>query len=515
MKNEMKKNLFMVAAVALMAMISCNKEIINPGSEAEIQEPVEDVVPTIPFEFSAYADGADTQAPSVNPAAVMQKTTLNTSGDKPKTHWLASDVISVNGCNFTVDKETPVGESARFLGQVTDDFAAPFKAVYPASAGTFDALEIPATQTAIAGDFDQSAVIGVAYSEKDNTLAFKNITSLLKFQVSAACDEVTITSDDALAGTIKVNAVKVEKDENGVDITTVDYTILSAKKEITITGPFVVGKDYFVAVLPGAKSKFTVRVDGYYSRGAASVTPKRNTVMNMKTLPEPLRKVYVKNDLKWSDLKIYAWDAENNALLGAWPGAALSTTETINGYSYYVFDFKDVDTPIAGLIINGKATKSGSTKVLTQTADIKENLVGKKYYRLSIRENYYKEVDPNDLKTFGFRIFVFMQKGDSYIDPYLHIWDTNGESNTDWNSQKKITASWTYPESGGKKFYYYEPAPEAQPNMNFLVTLNNGKTQTGDIKGALKKDWYVCAWANNTSSFGLYNAGKDNPEDCN
>lgn len=286
MKKEMKKNLFMVAAVVLMAMISCNKEEIN--GTLDVQEPAEDVIADIPFEFSAYVDGADTQAPSVNPASVQQKTTLNTTGDKPKTHWLATDKISVNGFEFSVDKETAYGESARFLGQVSESFAAPYKAVYPASAGSFDALEVPAVQTAVAGDFDQSAVIGVAYSEKDNTLAFKNVTSLLKFQVSAACDQVTITSDVALAGTIKVNAVKVEKGDNGVDVTTIDYTVLTAKKEITVNGPFVTGKDYYVAVLPGAKTNFAVRVDGYFSRGAASVTPKRNVIMDMKTLPAPV-----------------------------------------------------------------------------------------------------------------------------------------------------------------------------------------------------------------------------------
>ena len=50
--------------------------------------------------------------------------------------------------------------------------------------------------------------------------------------------------------------------------------------------------------------------------------------------------------------------------------------------------------------------------------------------------------------------------------------------------------------------------------MKFLINLNNVKTQTADIKGALKNDWYVCAWANDANNFGLYNVGKNNPEDC-
>lgn len=305
MKKEMKKNLFMVAAVALMALVSCNKEEIN--GTLDVQEPAEDVIADIPFEFSAYADGADTQAPSVNPASVQQKTTLNTTGDKPKTHWLATDKISVNGFEFSVDKETAYGESARFLGQVSESFAAPYKAVYPASAGSFDALEVPAVQTAVAGDFDQSAVIGVAYSEKDNTLAFKNVTSLLKFQVPAAADfsekitSITITSTDYIAGTVSID----------FEGTLPKVTVKKGVKTITVncSDGFDPAKTYYAAVLPGTKSNLVVRINGYLSKQATSVTIKNSTIANMKRLPAPVdAKWRLKGSFDWSNGKVFYKD---------------------------------------------------------------------------------------------------------------------------------------------------------------------------------------------------------------
>ena len=427
MKKEMKKNLFMVAAVALMAMISCNKEQIN--GTLDVQEPAEDVIADIPFEFSAYADGADTQAPSVNPASVQQKTTLNTTGDKPKTHWLATDKISVNGFEFSVDKETAYGESARFLGQVSESFAAPYKAVYPASAGSFDALEVPAVQTAVAGDFDQSAVIGVAYSEKDNTLAFKNVTSLLKFQVSAACDQVTITSDVALAGTIKVNAVKVEKGDNGLDVTTIDYTVLTAKKEITVNGPFVTGKDYYVAVLPGAKTNFAVRVDGYFSRGAASVTPKRNVIMDMKTLPEPVASGWcVKGSFNnWGEGYSLFNDlngnivAKNIKLSGAF--------KIVNPSDKYVRSISNTPTTSKWLTLYDA---SGDMS-LTGTYDVYVNTASKAICMVTASSSV------PEYKLSNRELYVSVQSGWGW--PYLYGWEgTNTEIWDGWQTRKYDTS---------------------------------------------------------------------------
>ena len=468
-KKEMKKILFMVAAVASMVFTACNKEDFIGGVDA----------PAGTVEFVAGF-------------AVNTKTVLDAANKK--TLWLETDAIDINGEKFVVKELFDNGASATFVNEndLSADFAAPFTATYP-----YGSNGVPAEQTAFEGNFDQSAVIEVATSD-NAILEFKNASSLLKFQVAVACSEVKVSANENLA---------------------------NSSKTVTIKGDFVSGKDYYVAVLPGKKTNFAVCLDDYCSKSVASVNIGVSTIADMNTLPEPLRKVYVKNDLNWSDLSLYVW-GEGDINAGAWPGTKLTTTENVGGNSYYVYDLKGKAFAPTGIIVNGKATKSGSTKVLVQTSNITEGLTGNKYYRLSMRENYYKEVDPNDLNTFGFRIYVYIQKGDNHVDPYLHIWDTKGITATTWNNQLKMTQNWTYPETGGKTFYYYEPPTSAYNSMNFIVTLNNGTKQTGDIKGPLKNDYYVCAWADSGTNCGLYvnsinnnsitasNIIKNNPENC-
>ena len=237
-KKEMKKNLFMVAAVALMAMVSCNKEEINNGgADVQAQEP------SVLVEFTASL-GED-----------ATKTTLDAANKK--TLWVKTDEISINGEVFHVKELIDGGLSAKFVNknELPAGFAAPYTALYPANT-----TEVPAEQTAYAGKFDPTAVLETATSDNE-FLSFKNKTSLLKFQVPAACSSVTLISDDALAGS---------------DATTV-----------TISGDMKTGTDYYVAVLPGEKKNFVVRIDGYLSKNVASVNIPTSTIANMKTLPAP------------------------------------------------------------------------------------------------------------------------------------------------------------------------------------------------------------------------------------
>lgn len=225
-KEEMKKNLFMVAAVALMVFTACNKEEINVEAGASVGT----------IEFVAGFD-ADT------------KTTLKAG----KTEWVAGDEISINGVKFVAQNDGP---TSTFLNaeEPAEDFGAPFTAVYP-----YGADGVPAAQTAYAGNFDPQAVVETATSD-DHNLSFKNESSLLKFQVSAACKTVTLTSDTELA---------------------------KGSKTVTITGSFVAGTDYYAAVLPGTKTNFSVEADGWVSRSADEVSINRTSIVNMGTVKAP------------------------------------------------------------------------------------------------------------------------------------------------------------------------------------------------------------------------------------
>ena len=293
MKNEMKKNLFMVAAVALMAMISCNKEDINNGGEPQEPQTPEVVEPSYYVEFTADLGAEETVTPTVQQSAT--RTTIDMANKNKKTFWVKGDAISVNGKKFVVKELIDGGLSASFVneGELGTDFKAPYTAKYPYEAnGT---IEIPESQTAVQGGIDPAYVPAVAYSD-DNSLKFKHAASIIKFQVAVACNQVVLSSDDALAGTLDVTLPE-KFDEVP--------TFSAATKTVTVNGPFVTDQDYYLAVLPGTKNNFVVRIDGYLSKNAASVTVNRSTIANMKTLPAP-----VASD--WGLVGVInEWDAES------------------------------------------------------------------------------------------------------------------------------------------------------------------------------------------------------------
>lgn len=256
-KKEMKKTLFTVAAVAL-AMVSCNKEEINN------EQTPSQVTRTMEFTAVGEEESSD-----IDSKASIGSTTDNTHS----IHWEADDVIYVNGIKFTVNELLDGGKSAKFSAKVDETFTAPYRAVY--SAGTFDNIVIA---DKVRATTDVDCFTAAAYSET-TTLSFKHITSLLKFQVPEFAEKITsvsISSSDALAATISLN-----------DDFTHSYS--NEKNTITIDGEFETGKDYYVAVLPGEKNDFVVRLNGYLSKSATSpVTITPSSIANMKVLPAPV-----------------------------------------------------------------------------------------------------------------------------------------------------------------------------------------------------------------------------------
>ena len=274
MKKEMKKNLFMVAAVALMAMVSCNKEEITNNGVQEV--PVSDIV----FE-------AETP---------MTKTTLgeddNKDGYRPVS-WVVGDKITINGSEF---KASELKDNKAIFVTENLDFATAesYDAIYPATAGTsLSAVTIAAKQD---GTF-ANASISVAQSETQS-LSFKNAAAMLKFQVPVACSSVTIESNSPLAGTVSVSF-----DEEGNPVL---GEVTAASNSIVIEKSLVTGTDYYVAVLPG-EHKFTVKIAGLTSKASTKTsTVERAKLLNMKTLPDDNFLYLVPNSNWKSDGSRYA-----------------------------------------------------------------------------------------------------------------------------------------------------------------------------------------------------------------
>lgn len=176
----------MVAAVAIFAAVSCNKELEQgnlPAGE------------TVTFE--AVADGVDAKA-------VLDGTTSK---------WVSGDKITVHNGNKGYEfSTTDEGVKAIFSYTGSDFSGDRFMAVYPAGDYTADLASktvnayIPTWQQAQKGTYHKDAALAVAYTD-NASLAFKNAAALLKFTVNT--DNVTHVvfhgnNSEAVTGNVKV-----------------------------------------------------------------------------------------------------------------------------------------------------------------------------------------------------------------------------------------------------------------------------------------------------------------------
>lgn len=329
-KKEMKKNLFMVAAVALMALVSCNKEEINNG----LQEPASDIVFVAEFEQEA-----DTKIALGEKVDGVRKTT-----------WVAGDQIKINGTVFSAQAD---GASTAFkTTEAFDETAKTFRAVYPASSYiSTAAVDIPASQN---GTF---AGASIAVAESSTTsLKFNNLVTILKFQVPVNCSKVTFESTASIAGRITVNY-------NGGVITPNYAEVTQPNKTINVTGTFVPGTDYYVAVKPGTHT-FTVKIDGNVSKESTkAVTVERSKILNMGVLPEPKESAVIRiNNMNgWPSLNITIKDGNTTLANGA-----EMANEGSNVFSY------ELDPKYIGKSVSYYITYDWyqtSTKTVTLAAD--------------------------------------------------------------------------------------------------------------------------------------------------
>ena len=266
---KMKKNLFMIAAVALAA-VACNKEV------AQEQLPAGEVVT-----FEASTDGADTKV------VLDGKVSKWENGDKITIH---------NGTKGYEFSTTDEGAKAEFT-YTGDDFSGEkFIAVYPAGTYTADVeaktvtAVIPDVQPSRDNSFSVGAVPSVAYSETQS-LMFRNAAALLKFTVKGTNVKGFFFSgnnNEVVAG----NALVTLNEDNTVK-TVVGQD--ATKKQIELwanTEDYYFNEEtaYYVAVIPQNFSKgFSIKlkindnvVDFKTLETAYELKP--NTILNLGEL---------------------------------------------------------------------------------------------------------------------------------------------------------------------------------------------------------------------------------------
>ena len=249
---KMKKNLFMIAAVALAA-VACNKEA------AQEQLPVGEVVT-----FEASTDGADTKV------VLDGKVSKWENGDKITIH---------NGTKGYEFSTTDEGATAEFT-YTGDDFSGEkFIAVYPAGTYTADVeaktvvANVPTYQPSRDGSFSAGAVPSVAYSETQS-LMFRNAAALLKFTVKGKNVKGLVfygNNGEAVSGDVKVtmnddNTIKtIEAQKTTITENEVTETKLITWAKVwanTSNWCFVEGTTYYLAVVPQNFTKgFTAQLE--------------------------------------------------------------------------------------------------------------------------------------------------------------------------------------------------------------------------------------------------------------
>ena len=151
----MRKEIFILSAMAMVAAASCTKEIVDANKESASD------VELFPMTFTASS----------------QQTTKAEMVDAQTIHWQSGDQINVFDGNGTVyEPFTTSGEGASVTFEGMAGMAEGYYALYPyqSSATMTDGTIIatfPSEQTAVEDSFDPKAVISVAQSDAEGNFS--------------------------------------------------------------------------------------------------------------------------------------------------------------------------------------------------------------------------------------------------------------------------------------------------------------------------------------------------------
>ena len=179
------KKFVLCAAAFVAAFASCSK----PETDVQIPDSEEKV-------WVEFTTGA------------MTKVTREDVNDDPeikhKFVWEENDEVTISGETF---KALQSGDKVSFGAEVEPSFLniAAHNAIYPGSAGSsFDSINIEDTYESV----PESGFYGIyaVASSETQSLQFKHLTSLVKFQIPADYEvsTITISADEPLAGKVSV-----------------------------------------------------------------------------------------------------------------------------------------------------------------------------------------------------------------------------------------------------------------------------------------------------------------------
>lgn len=338
----MKRSIYYLFSAAALLFAACTAEPVIDNTLAGF-------IPG-PTSFSAVMEGDGTKA-------VIG---LNGS-NKPQTFWENGDAINVfssavsgstAGFKFTTSLSAN-STSAEFTYS-GDDFplGEQYFATYPYRSNTrgvnytdlrLAGLQIPSSQTLVAGSFDKDAALSVAYVEGgSNTLYFQNGTALLKFRVSESNivdGRIEVDNADAISGTFRAVI-----DAGTKELTVEKYTASGVTQNNYVnfsmggSSALSTGTDYYVAVAPAAlTSDLKVYLNGNLVKVINSsklAALERNKIYNLGTLSTPSTPAEKVLKFDFSGAALPGWPTVDNWQDG--PGN-LNCTYPLDGTDYTFF----------------------------------------------------------------------------------------------------------------------------------------------------------------------------------
>lgn len=256
----MKKSAFIIAAFILAA---CSGVVENP-----VGNPAASEAPDNPQTLADLSRSLFLGEPgfcTVRAGFASTRSHLRPSADRNsvKVYWEAGDtfeMVNIKTGAYAPFSTTQSGECVEFTSYYYVS-AAELYSFHPSldKRGTYGpdiivGFNIPANQTAVAGGLEDGLNISYAYSSSmDEDLHFRNIPSLLRFRLSGSVvpevTSVTVKGSSAVAGDFTMLPSNGELEYFGRQ-----FGGGAASKTVTLSGSFVPGEDYYIAMVPKSQS---------------------------------------------------------------------------------------------------------------------------------------------------------------------------------------------------------------------------------------------------------------------
>lgn len=255
----------MIAAFAIV-VASCGKsdEVLVDVPEQTVNNSNDDGLIDMEFGATTSSAGATTRS-----ALTESNTVVWDSGDKIA-------IFDGSGCREFTTSST--GQYATFAGKAKKAYS--YYALYPyqesvdMNDGVIRNVELPATQTAVAGSYSNN--ISVAYSGSMN-LYFKNVVSLVKISINSdnaeEINKISLNTTANLAGRMEIafdesfNPYVSELKEESTSVS------------LELEAGFTKGTNYYMAILPGKITEgFSVT---FYNKNGKETTKEYSGNVNM------------------------------------------------------------------------------------------------------------------------------------------------------------------------------------------------------------------------------------------